>query len=77
MKVRFSRLAVRELDEILAYISLNNPVAAQRFERRVRGIATRLGQFPESAQAVAERPGVRRIPLLKYPYVIYYKVLAE
>jgi toxin ParE1/3/4 len=26
---------------------------------------------------VAERPGVRRVPLVRYPYILFYKVLAD
>jgi len=26
---------------------------------------------------VAERPGVRRVPLLRYPYVVFYRVLDD
>ena len=54
MKVRYSNLALSELDAILASIQI--------------------GQFPESTQEVAHRPGVRRLPLLDYPYVIHYAV---
>ncbi len=43
-------------------------------ELAVRRVAERIGQFPEGAQEVAERPGVRRVPLLRYPYVVHYIV---
>ena len=32
--------------------------------------------YPEASQEVAERPGIRRTPLVRYPYVIYYKLAA-
>ncbi|MBV8753656.1 MAG: type II toxin-antitoxin system RelE/ParE family toxin [Hyphomicrobiales bacterium] len=34
----------------------------------------RIEQFPEGAQEVAEHPGVRRVPLVRYPYVIHYRL---
>lgn len=74
MKVRYSNLALVELDAILANIQAENPDAAASFQARVRRIVERIGQFPESAQEVAERPGVRRVPLLQYPYVIHYTI---
>jgi toxin ParE1/3/4 len=74
MKVRYSNLALAELDAILANIQAENPDAAASFQARVRRVVERIGQFPESAQEVAERPGVRRVPLLHYPYVIHYTV---
>ncbi len=74
MKVRYSDLALAELDAILAAIQAENPDTAASFEARVRRVAERIGQFPEGAQEVAERPGVRRVPLLRYPYVVHYIV---
>jgi toxin ParE1/3/4 len=38
-------------------------------------VIERIEQFPEGAQEVAERPGVRRVPLVRYPYVIHYRVM--
>ncbi len=36
----------------------------------------RIARFPHGFQEVAERPGVRRVPLVRYPYLIFYKVIA-
>ena len=77
MKARFSRLALGELNAILENIAANDPAAAARFEHRVQRIVERIGQFPDSAQEVVERPGVRRVPLVRYPYAIYYKIMPE
>jgi plasmid stabilization system protein ParE len=38
-------------------------------------VVERIAQFPEGAQEVEKRPGVRRVPLVRYPYVIYYMVI--
>ena len=77
MKVRFSKRALAELDFILADLAQKNPNAAQHFETRISAITQRIGQFPLGFQEVAERPGVRRVPLLRYPYLMFYKVLAD
>jgi plasmid stabilization system protein ParE len=74
MKVRYSRLAVAELDAILSDLASKNPMAARRFEERVRRVEERIGRFPEGFQEIAQRPGVRRVPLLRYPYLVFYKV---
>jgi toxin ParE1/3/4 len=74
MKVRYSRLAVAELGAILSDLGSKNPAAARRFEERIRRIDERIGHFPEGFQGVAERPGVRRVPLVRYPYLIFYEV---
>lgn len=77
MKLRYSRRALAELDAILADLAGKNPVAARHFGARVFQIGQRVGQFPYGYQEVAERPGVRRIPMVRYPYLIFYKVLSD
>ena len=41
----------------------------------MRGVVDRIAQFPEGAQEAEKRPGVRRVPLVRYLYVIYYAVI--
>lgn len=77
MKVRYSSLALAELDAILSDLAAKNPTAAQRFENRIHQIGDRIGRFPQGFQEVAERPGVRRVPLVRYPYLVFYKVFAD
>ena len=71
MKVRLSKLALAELDAILTYIRAENPRAAARFEERIKRVLERIAQFPKGAQEVQNRPGVRRVPLVRYPHVIH------
>lgn len=77
MKVRYSTVALAELDAILSDLAVKSPVAAERLESRLSQIGKRIGQFPYGFQEVAERPGVRRVPLVRYPYLIFYKVLGD
>jgi plasmid stabilization system protein ParE len=77
MKLRYSRRALAELDAILADLVSKNPVAAHGFGTRISQIGERIGQFPYGFQEVAERPGVRRVPMVRYPYLIFYKVLDD
>ena len=77
MKVRYSNLALAELDAILAGLVAKNPPAARRLHDRIRQVSERISRSPEGFQEVAERPGVRRVPLVRYPYLLFYKVLAD
>jgi toxin ParE1/3/4 len=77
MRVVYTDQAVHDLDNILKYIAAQFPTAYQSFERRLRTIELRIGQWPQSAQQVADRPGVRMVPLVRYPYKIFYRVTAE
>lgn len=77
MKLRYSRRALAELNAILSDFVGKDPAAAERFGARVNQIGERIGQFPHGYQEVAERPGVRRVPMVRYPYLIFYKVLDD
>jgi toxin ParE1/3/4 len=74
MKIRLSKLALAELDSILAAIEAANPTAA-RFDARIKRVFERIAQFPKGAQEVRTRPGIRRVPLVRYPYVVHYGII--
>jgi len=74
MKVVYTDAALADLDEILDYISSHYPTVYASFERRLRTIEARIGAWPESAPEVVERPGVRVVPLIRYPYKIFYRI---
>jgi plasmid stabilization system protein ParE len=74
MKVVLSRLALAELDEILAYIAKRSPRGAGNVEERFRHAFELIGRHPEAAERVEQRPDVRRLPLVRYPYAVYYEI---
>lgn len=74
MIVQFSELALAELDVVLGEIRRNDSLAAARFAERIQRAVDRIGQFPKGAQKVKERSNVWRVPLVRYPYSIYYTV---
>jgi toxin ParE1/3/4 len=76
MKIRWSRPAHEDLHAILSFLSAKNPAAAGRFVRMLDAIQLRIAQFPDSGQAVEQRPGVQRIPFVRYPHILYYRVTA-
>jgi toxin ParE1/3/4 len=75
MKVRLSKLALVELDTILNGIRIENRLAAERLEERVRRVFERIALFPKAAEEIEKRPGVRRGPPVRYPYIIHYRIL--
>jgi len=77
MRVRFSKLALAELDAILANIRDDNPLAAARFEAHLQLVLARIAQFPQSAPEVAQRQGIRRVPLVRYPYMVHYTQVGD
>ncbi len=77
MRLVLSRLALAELDDILGYISERSPLGAKHVEARVRRALDHIARHPEAAERVEQRPDVRRRPLARYPYVIYYEIGAD
>jgi plasmid stabilization system protein ParE len=74
MRVVLSRLALAELDEILAYIAKQSPLGARNVEARFRHAFDLIGRYPEGPERLEQRPEVRRLPLGRYPYAVYYEV---
>jgi len=74
MKVVFTPGARADLDDILSFIATNYPGVVDAFERRLDLIIRRIATWPHSAAAVADREGVRVVPLVRYPYKIFYRV---
>jgi toxin ParE1/3/4 len=77
MKVIYTDEASEDLDGILAYIASTYPTVYEPFLIRLRSVTARIGMWPDSAQEVAEQPGVRVVPLLRYPYNIFYRNTGE
>jgi plasmid stabilization system protein ParE len=74
MKVIWTSAALADLDDILAYTSANYPLLVNAVELRIRAVVLRIGQWPSSARLVEERHGVRVVPLVRYPYRVFYQV---
>jgi toxin ParE1/3/4 len=78
MRVEYSKRAVADLQEIAANSRriFGDRVAAA-LEMRIRKIVEQIRQAPESAPRVIERPGVRVVLLIRYPYKIFYRILGD
>ena len=78
MKAVYTQGALSDLDDILAGLKSVSPLAAAAVESSVRATVTRVQEWPKSAHAVTQWKGkVRVIPLVRYPYVIFYQIKDE
>ena len=59
MKIVYTASALADLSEILSYLQRNYPTVIPSLEKRLRTLVTRIGDWPESAETVAKRPGVQ------------------
>ena len=73
MKVVFAERARRDIDDIYDSIARHNPEAAQHVEDAIRAACEGAGDLPY-ASAATDEPNVRRLPLVRYPYTIFYRI---
>ncbi len=73
MKVRYSETALRELDEIFAYIHERNRPAAVAVVDRIERLTSLIGELPFIGHLTDEE-GVRMMPAVRYPFLIFYAV---
>jgi toxin ParE1/3/4 len=77
MKVVYTAGALRDLDEIGDWLSDHYPTIASTVERRIHNVIARIAQWPLSARRSTKYPGVRVVPVGRYPYKIFYKMTAD
>ena len=77
MKVVYTEEALRDLDAIADWLIVHYPAVAPIVERRIRRVVAHIARWPESSRRSAERPGVRVVPLGRYPYKIFYQVSGD
>jgi plasmid stabilization system protein ParE len=77
MRVVYTTEALSDLDGIFDYIANHYPAISDAFQNRLHAVLARVARWPESAQEVSERPGVRVAPLIRYPYKVFYRVSGD
>lgn len=77
MKVEYSNRAVADLRKASGDSLVFGNAVAIALETRIRRIIARIAEHPEAAQRIIEREGVHVVPLIRYPYKIFYRVLED
>ena len=76
MTVRYSRRALAQLDDILAYLSAQNPQAASDLAARIDALLALLEQYP----AIGRRTDARDVRVVRaspFPFLIFYREEGE
>jgi toxin ParE1/3/4 len=76
MRIRYTVRARADLAEIRSYLLARNPRAAATMITAIRRRIAWLADFPLIAPETDER-GVRALPLVRYPYRVYYEIVGE
>lgn len=71
-KVIFAPAAIARLEDIVRYVTVDDPRTAETFAFHLINRTELLGDFPELGTPYRKRKGVRRLRC--DPYFIYYRV---
>jgi toxin ParE1/3/4 len=76
MKIEYSKRAVADLRKIAAdSYEMFGDLVAEALETRIRAVVDRIARDPLSAPEVGQRPGLHVVPLIRYPFKVFYRVL--
>jgi toxin ParE1/3/4 len=74
MKVRYTDIALTEIDDIFSYIAIDSRRAAAAVLREIDNTVRLIGNFPDIG-TVKHRQTVRMLPVRRYPmYLVFYAV---
>lgn len=76
MKLRYTRRAAAELEEVLAYIEERSPLGARRVQARIQAITNLLLEHPKAGQ-LTSNGRLRRMVASPYPYLIFYELTED
>jgi plasmid stabilization system protein ParE len=78
MKIEFTNRAVGDLRKISIQSrkEFGSRVTAA-LALRIQGVVEQIGNSPESAPRVEQRPGIRVVPLVRYPFKIFYRIVGD
>jgi plasmid stabilization system protein ParE len=78
MKVEYSNRALADLRKISADSRrFFGDRVARALEARIRAVVAHISAQPLSTPGIEQRPGAHVIPLGRYPYMIFYRVLED
>lgn len=73
MKVRYTKRALVQIDEVLTYIEAHSPQGAGHLRDRIVSLIALLQDHPYAGRQTT-RAYVRRLPVNPYPYLMDYRV---
>ena len=77
MRVEYTKRATSNLRKVSEESQAFGEVVARAVDVCIRGIITHIAEHPKAAVRVMERPGMHVIPLIRYPYKIFYRILKD
>jgi toxin ParE1/3/4 len=76
MNVVYAPRALRDLEGIAAHLAERSPTGAGNVLAAIKSSVDLLSFFPEIGRLVDEA-GHRRLPVLSYPYAVFYRIAGD
>jgi toxin ParE1/3/4 len=76
MNVVYAPRTLRDLDGIAAYLAERDPTAVPKVLGAIKSSIDTLSFFPQIGRLV-DNAGHRRVPVVRYPYVIFYRIAGD
>jgi toxin ParE1/3/4 len=73
VKLRYSKQALRQIDKAIGYVAIQSPRGSAKIAARIAAVLAMLQVQPRTGLET-RLPGVRRVFLTPYPYLIDYLV---
>jgi plasmid stabilization system protein ParE len=77
MRVEYTRRAIADLRKVSEDSRPYGALVTAAVEARIHEIIVRISTLPNDATPVVGRPGVHVVALVRYPYNLFYRVLAD
>ena len=74
MRLRYTRRAAKELNQVLSYLDQRSPQGAASVKARIQAIIDLIALHPLAGKLTTRR-GLRRVVVQPYPYLVFYAVL--
>jgi len=76
MNIVYAPRAHRDLESISAYLVARSAIGATNVLGAIKSSIETLSFFPQIGRVVDDA-GHRRVPVLRYPYVIFYRIAGD
>ena len=73
MRIRYTRKALAQIDEIFAFIEARDERAARAVSARIERAIGQLARFPHSGRPTSI-PGIRVLSVTRYRYLVFHIV---
>jgi plasmid stabilization system protein ParE len=77
MKLEYTNRATSDLERLSVDNKQFGEATTAALEECIHQVIARIVEFPKAAEPVAQRPDMHVVPLVRYPYKIFYRIFED